>query len=51
MLKDEDVDDDNKKSTRDNMLNSIRWLVDDAQAGDVLVFHFSGHGGQRASKD
>mmetsp|Transcript_12497 Transcript_12497/g.29438 ORF Transcript_12497/g.29438 Transcript_12497/m.29438 type:complete len:561 (+) Transcript_12497:72-1754(+) len=34
-------------STRQNMLSAIRWLVEDAEPGDVLFFHFAGHGGQR----
>eukprot|EP00421_Protoceratium_reticulatum_P075684 CAMPEP_0168407536 /NCGR_PEP_ID=MMETSP0228-20121227/26211_1 /TAXON_ID=133427 /ORGANISM="Protoceratium reticulatum, Strain CCCM 535 (=CCMP 1889)" /LENGTH=502 /DNA_ID=CAMNT_0008421205 /DNA_START=88 /DNA_END=1596 /DNA_ORIENTATION=- len=32
--------------TRQNMIQGIRWLVEGAQPGDVLFFHFSGHGGQ-----
>jgi uncharacterized caspase-like protein len=30
--------------TRANIVNAIRWLVDGAQPGDSLLFHFSGHG-------
>eukprot|EP00754_Rhynchopus_humris_P050984 Rhum_TRINITY_DN9265_c0_g1::Rhum_TRINITY_DN9265_c0_g1_i1::g.32597::m.32597 len=33
--------------TRDNILRGIDWLVGGAQAGDVLFFHYSGHGGQK----
>eukprot|EP01059_Diplonema_ambulator_P025900 TRINITY_DN43012_c0_g1_i1.p1 TRINITY_DN43012_c0_g1~~TRINITY_DN43012_c0_g1_i1.p1 ORF type:complete len:379 (+),score=98.48 TRINITY_DN43012_c0_g1_i1:57-1139(+) len=33
--------------TKNNILDAIRWLVDGAQAGDVLFFHYSGHGGQQ----
>jgi len=32
--------------TRDNIIASMRELVKDAQPGDRLVFHFSGHGSQ-----
>jgi metacaspase-1 len=28
------------------IVSSLHWLVDDASAGDVLVFHYSGHGSQ-----
>ncbi|CAK7328480.1 unnamed protein product [Dovyalis caffra] len=30
--------------TRKNILKSLEWLVKDCQAGDSLVFYFSGHG-------
>ena len=33
--------------TKANMLEGMRWLVEGAQPGDVLFFHFSGHGGQQ----
>eukprot|EP01060_Flectonema_neradi_P039568 TRINITY_DN875_c0_g2_i1.p1 TRINITY_DN875_c0_g2~~TRINITY_DN875_c0_g2_i1.p1 ORF type:complete len:356 (+),score=74.18 TRINITY_DN875_c0_g2_i1:51-1118(+) len=33
--------------SKENIINSIRWLVEDAQPGDVLFFHYSGHGGQQ----
>uniref|UniRef100_A0A0G4HVU4 C2 domain-containing protein n=1 Tax=Chromera velia CCMP2878 TaxID=1169474 RepID=A0A0G4HVU4_9ALVE len=33
--------------TRQNMMTAIRWLTDGAQPGDVLFFHFSGHGAQQ----
>jgi len=33
--------------SRANMLKAFRWLVEGASAGDVLFFHFSGHGGQQ----
>eukprot|EP01062_Namystynia_karyoxenos_P074933 TRINITY_DN72007_c0_g1_i1.p2 TRINITY_DN72007_c0_g1~~TRINITY_DN72007_c0_g1_i1.p2 ORF type:complete len:395 (+),score=126.00 TRINITY_DN72007_c0_g1_i1:86-1186(+) len=32
--------------TRDNILDGVRWLVEDAQPGDVLFVHYSGHGSQ-----
>lgn len=33
--------------TKHNILESLRWLVKDCQAGDSLVFYFSGHGLQQ----
>lgn len=36
---------------RANILGGVRWLVDGAIPGDMLFFQFSGHGGQRESKD
>ena len=33
-------------ATRDGILAGLDWLVDGTQPGDVLVFHFSGHGSQ-----
>jgi len=36
---------DNEATTR-NILDRLEWLVADAQPGDVLFFHFSGHGSQ-----
>lgn len=30
--------------TKANMLAGMRWLVDGAQSGDSLFFHYSGHG-------
>ncbi|OIW13633.1 hypothetical protein TanjilG_07975 [Lupinus angustifolius] len=30
--------------TRQNILKALKWLVKDCQAGDSLVFYFSGHG-------
>ncbi|KAI0319439.1 caspase domain-containing protein [Amylostereum chailletii] len=32
--------------TRDNILNAMRWLVQDAHEDDSLFLHYSGHGGQ-----
>ena len=32
--------------TRANILSGIRWLTKDAQPGDSLFLHYSGHGGQ-----
>ncbi|KAJ3049026.1 Ca(2+)-dependent cysteine protease [Rhizophlyctis rosea] len=32
--------------TRHNIEESMRWLVEGAQAGDAFFFHYSGHGSQ-----
>jgi len=34
--------------TRDNLRKGLQWLVQGATEGDILFFHFSGHGGQTA---
>lgn len=36
----------NRLPTRENIIASMHELVQDAQPGDRLVFHFSGHGSQ-----
>lgn len=36
--------------TKQNIINGIHWLVDDAAPGDSFFFHFSGHGGQSEDK-
>jgi len=33
--------------TRVNIMQSVKWLIEGAQEGDCLFFHFSGHGGQQ----
>lgn len=33
--------------TRSNILKAARWLVQGVEPGDVLFFHFSGHGAQQ----
>ena len=38
----------NSTATRANILDGLRWLVQGAKSGDVLVFHYSGHGSQVA---
>jgi metacaspase-1 len=35
-----------KQATTKNILASLEWLISGAKAGDVLYFHFSGHGSQ-----
>jgi hypothetical protein len=37
-----------KTATRANILDGVKWLVHGAKKGDVLVFHYSGHGSQVA---
>jgi hypothetical protein len=34
------------KATTGAIVSGLHWLVDDASPGDVLVFHYSGHGSQ-----
>jgi hypothetical protein len=36
--------------TTENILKAFRWLMKDVRRGDVLFFHFSGHGGQVPDK-
>lgn len=35
-----------KRPTKANILTTMKWLVDGAQPGDSLFFHYSGHGSQ-----
>nr|4AFP_A Chain A, Metacaspase Mca2 [Trypanosoma brucei] len=49
------VDEDNfpgrtDQPTRDNIVRYMAWLVKDAKPGDVLFFHYSGHGTQCKSR-
>lgn len=37
--------------TRKNIIGALRWLVQDCQPGDSLVFHYSGHGSQVRDRD
>jgi len=45
ILKDDESSDKNMP-TKENILAACRWLVRDAQVGDRLLFHYSGHGTQ-----
>lgn len=36
------------RATRANILGGLKWLITGAKKGDVLVFHYSGHGSQVA---
>ena len=40
-------EDRNMMPTRANILRAMQWLVAGAKQGDVLFFHFSGHGSQQ----
>lgn len=40
------TDDTYEKPTRNNILKKLTNLVDEAIAGDILIFHYSGHGSQ-----
>jgi len=42
----DDQDDSSKIPTRQNIVDSIEWLVEGSEKGDVLFFHYSGHGSQ-----
>eukprot|EP00758_Cryptobia_borreli_P004057 Tbor_TRINITY_DN4154_c0_g1::TRINITY_DN4154_c0_g1_i1::g.26496::m.26496 len=37
--------------TRDNIIRHMLWLVNDARPGDVLFFHYSGHGSRTRDLD
>jgi len=47
LLTEEDIDDDGPP-TKENIINAMEWLVDDASSGDSLFFFFSGHGGRNS---
>ena len=36
----------NKEATKKGILTQLKWLIEDAEAGDQLLFHYSGHGAQ-----
>jgi len=40
-------DDPGTMPTRANIAAALQWLVEDVRPGDVLFFHFSGHGAQQ----
>lgn len=46
MLTEEEVD-PYRRPTKQNMRMALFWLVQGCQAGDSLVFHYSGHGSQQ----
>ena len=41
----------NERATRDNLIEGLEWLLQDAEADDHRFFSFSGHGHQLASLD
>jgi hypothetical protein len=46
ILTDEGREDSAHLPTKANILRWMKWLVEDARAGDSLFLHYSGHGGQ-----
>ena len=40
-----------RRASKANILHRLRLMVDEAKAGDFLVFHFSGHGSQIRDRD
>ena len=40
-----------ESATRNNLMERFDWLLDGAQDGDLLLFHFSGHGSQIQDRD
>ena len=38
-------------ATTSNILDRLEWLVKDSKSGDVLYFHYSGHGSQFIDRD
>ena len=36
----------NKEATKKGILSQLKWLIEGAEAGDQLLFHYSGHGAQ-----
>eukprot|EP00667_Euglena_gracilis_P008666 EG_transcript_8785 len=43
----DDSHDPKYSPTRHNMISAMQWLVAGVQPGDVLFFHYSGHGAQQ----
>eukprot|EP00986_Skeletonema_menzelii_P006867 scaffold2612_cov132-Skeletonema_menzelii.AAC.3 len=50
MLTDERHRGSEYQPTASNIMKAMAWLMNDVQKGDVLFFHFSGHGGQVPDK-
>lgn len=40
----------NERATKKNILDRIKWLINEAKNGDSLLFHYSGHGSQVADR-
>ncbi|KAG2120389.1 peptidase C14, caspase domain-containing protein, partial [Suillus clintonianus] len=47
----DDTNNSRQMPTRRNILDAMRWLVNDAHPHDSLFFHYSGHGDQVPDKD
>lgn len=39
------------RATKQNIMDRLEWMVVNAQPGDYMVFHFSGHGSQIRDRD
>lgn len=42
---------DEKLPSRQNIIDGWRWLIERANTGDQIFFHYSGHGSQALSSD
>jgi hypothetical protein len=40
----------NKDATKKEIITQLKWLIEGAEAGDQLLFHYSGHGAQAPTK-
>ena len=40
----------NKDATKKEILTQLKWLIEGAESGDQLLFHYSGHGAQAPTK-
>ncbi|MFT3933072.1 MAG: caspase family protein [Chitinophagaceae bacterium] len=38
------------RATKEGIVERLHWLIDGAKAGDQLLFHYSGHGAQMATR-
>lgn len=47
----DDSGDSTLQPTKENIINAMRWLVSDSEAGDSLFFHYSGHGATLPNKN
>ncbi|ORX46390.1 hypothetical protein BCR36DRAFT_102920 [Piromyces finnis] len=47
----DEQDDPIMKPTYHNIIEAMKWLVEGAQPGDSLFFHYSGHGGTATDKE
>jgi len=46
VLVDDSTSSNNHRPTRSNIFKAMQWLMQGVRGGDVLFFHFSGHGAQ-----
>jgi len=40
-----------QRATKQAIVDRLDWLVSNSQSGDIVVFHYSGHGSQIATRD